>query len=262
MIKYLGALIGFILYRFSGAIIGYLIGSFLDSIRVVRPSPDPTFKPPHTRSEDFSQSFLILTAAVLRADGTVTRSELDFVKELYKNNFGIDKTREDMLVLRDILHGEIPWESACYNINQNMVQSERIKLVHYLFGIAMADGTISGNELTLIRSISQKINLTQWDFEAIRSKFTGTYNRDFWEEFSGGSTRQQTTYRTQEDPYVALGITRTATDEEIKSAYRKLVIEHHPDKHASKSAEEIKAAEEKFKKVQQAYNEVKKERGL
>ena len=54
----------------------------------------------------------------------------------------------------------------------------------------------------------------------------------------------------------------TATDEVIKTTYRKLARQYHPDKHATKSPEESKAAEEKFKKIQQAYNEIKKEKGL
>ena len=77
-----------------------------------------------------------------------------------------------------------------------------------------------------------------------------------------GSSQRQTTHYKREEHYNALGLEKSATDEMIKTAYRKLARQHHPDKHASKSTEETKAAEEKFKKVQHAYNEIKKERGL
>ena len=261
MIKFVFALIGFLVYRFPGAILGYLIGSFIENMNFgVTTEEEPTFRGTGTRG-DFSHSFLVLTAAVLRADGTVTRNELEFVKELYKQNFGIDKTRADMLVLRDILEGEIKWENACASIRSNMIQTERVKLIHYLFGIAKADGDVTQNELSIIKTISLNISLTQWDFEAIRSKFTGTYNREFWEEYTGSSGRQPTHYK-RENHYKTLGLENTATDQEVKATYRKLARQHHPDKHASKSTEETKAAEEKFKKIQQAYNEIKKERGL
>jgi DnaJ like chaperone protein len=262
VIRFIAALIGYYLLKFPGAILGYLIGSFIENFSSVKVESEPTYRSNNAGNSNFSESFLILTAAVLRADGSVTRSELDFVKELYKQNFGIDKTRADMLVLRDILRGEINWEAACYGINQLMIKTERVKLIHYLFGIAKADGNISPNELNIIQNIAQKINLSQYDFEFVKSKFTGTYNREFWEDYTGSSSRQQSTYYRRDDHYKALGLESTNTDEEIKTTYRKLARQYHPDKHASKSAEEIKIAEEKFKKIQQAYNEIKKERGL
>ncbi len=262
MIKFICALIGYFVFRFPGAILGYLLGSFIENMSITTTDSETTFNTGNANRGDFSHSFLVLTAAVLRADGNVTRNELDFVKELYKQNFGIDKTKADMLVLRDILQETIiPWENACIGIKQNMIQTERVKLIHYLFAIAKADGSITQNELNIIKNISYNVNLTQWDFEAIRSKFTGTYNREFWEEYTGGGGRQ-TPYYKKEDHYKTLGLENTATDEVIKTTYRKLARQHHPDKHATKSPEETKAAEEKFKKIQQAYNEIKKERGL
>ncbi|MCB9252221.1 MAG: TerB family tellurite resistance protein [Flavobacteriales bacterium] len=261
MIKFIAALLGYYLMRFPGAILGYLIGSFIESSNI-SVETNRQFRSSGGTQRDFSRSFLVLTAAVLKADGTVTRNELDFVKELYKQNFGVEKTREDMLLLRDILNGEILWEQACSSINQFMIKTERVKLVHYLFGIAKADGNITQHELNIIRNIALRINLTQYDFEIIRSRFTGTYSGDFWEQFNGSSGGRTTGSYSVEVHYSTLELTSSATDEEIKSKYRKLAREYHPDKHASKSEEEARAAEEKFKKIQLAYNEIKKARGM
>lgn len=247
--------------KFPGAILGYIIGSAIENFSI-KTSPDENYRGSNEGQGDFSRSFLELTAAVLRADGAVTRNELEFVKELYKQNFGLEKTKADMLLLRDILQGEINWEMACANINQNMIKTERVKFIHYLFGIAKSDGNITGNELNLIQIIAQRINLSQWDFESIKMRFTAANNRDFWEDYTGGSSRQQARYYKREDHYKVLTIESTATDEEIKTTYRKLARQYHPDKHASKSAEEVKSNEEKFKKIQEAYNQIKKERGL
>jgi len=261
LIKFIAALIGYYLLRFPGAILGYLIGSFIENMNVNVSREEPSFRPNNSQQGNFSHSFLVLTAAVLRADGNVTKTELEFVKELYKQNFGVDKTKEDMLVLRDILQGEIPWESACVNVNSLMIKTERVKLIHYLFGIAKADGQITYNELSLLQKISQRINLSQWDFESIKTRFTGTYNREYWEQYTGGSAGQQRNYN-REDHYKTLALDSNATNDEVKASYRKLARQYHPDKHASKGSEETKAAEEKFKKIQNAYNEIKKERGL
>ncbi len=259
MIKFICALIGFAVFKFPGAIVGYLLGSFFENMSVSTSSEsDSSFSSGQGFRVDFSESFLVLTAAVLRADGTVTRNELDFVKELYKQNFGIEKTKADMLMLRDILQQQrIGWEIACQGIKQNMIQGERVKLIHYLFGIAKADGDLSQNELLLIKNISLGINLTLWDFEAIKAKFSGT-NYQQWNDGSG----RPASYQKREDYYKTLGLESEATNEIIKSTYRKLARQHHPDKHASKSEDLAKAAEEKFKKIQEAYTHIKKERGM
>ena len=248
MIKFICALLGYFIFKFPGAILGYLLGSFIENMSITTTDSENTFNTGNANRGEFSHSFLVLTAAVLRADGNVTRNELEFVKELYKQNFGIDKTKADMLVLRDILQETIiPWENACIGIRQNMIQTERTKLIHYLFAIAKADGNITQNELNIIKNISMNVNLTQWDFEAIRSKFTGTYNREFWEEYTGGSGRQSTHYK-REDYYKTLGLENTATDEVIKSTYRKLARQHHPDKHAAKNPKKPKPLKKSLKK--------------
>ncbi len=257
MIKFVCALIGFAVFKFPGAIIGYLLGSFFENMSVSTSThSESPFSSGSEFRVDFSQSFLVLTAAVLRADGTVTRNELDFVKELYKQNFGIEKTKSDMLMLRDILQQQrIGWEIACQGIKQNMIQSERVKLIHYLFGVAKADGDLSQNELLIIKNISLGINLSLWDFEAIKAKFSGAYSQDW-------RSGRPTSYQKRIDHYKTLGLDSEATNELIKSTYRKLARQHHPDKHASKSEEVTKAAEEKFKKIQEAYTHIKKERNL
>lgn len=266
MIKFLGALIGFVVLRIPGAILGYLIGSFIDNMKVstVNLNDQPFSGRRNYGPAEFSHSFLVLTAAVLKADGSVTRNELEFVKELYKQNFGLEKTKADMLVLRDILQGPINWEAACIGINQNMIKTERVKLIHYLFGIARADGQISNQELNVIRSIARLINLSQWDFDAVRMKFMDAYSQSEYQESYSGNYRQRqySSYTQREDPYKIMALSSSATDEEVKSTYRKLVRQYHPDKHASKSQEEVRKAEEQFKKIQEAYNEIKKERGL
>ena len=252
MIKFIGAIIGFVVFRLPGAIIGYLIGSFFDNTTTIE-KDEYTGYTNNFNHEEFSYSFLVLTASVLKADGNVTRNELEFVKELYKQNFGIDKTRADMLKLRDILNQQLNIDSSCYSINQNMIKSEKVKLIHYLFGIAQADGNISANEFYQIQNIAQKINISQWDFEAIKIKFTYTGNYQNYQYQSKTNINEN---------YKELGLDKNATDDEIKKTYRKLARQYHPDKHASKTQSELKTAEEKFKKIQQAYNQIKKERGI
>ena len=59
-----------------------------------------------------------------------------------------------------------------------------------------------------------------------------------------------------------LEISPSATDDEVSSAYRRMAMKYHPDRVATLGPEVQKAAEEKFKKIQEAYAAIKKQRGI
>ena len=69
-------------------------------------------------------------------------------------------------------------------------------------------------------------------------------------------------YRNVDSDYKILGINSNATDDELKKAYRKMAIKFHPDKVATMGEEYVKGAKEKFQQIQEAYEAIKKERGL
>ena len=69
-------------------------------------------------------------------------------------------------------------------------------------------------------------------------------------------------FEPDKDPYKILEIDRSATDEEVRKAYRRLAVKFHPDKVENLGADVKKAAEEKFKSIQAAYEQIKKERGM
>ncbi len=116
----------------------------------------------------------------------------------------------------------------------------RIQLLHYLFGIAKADGNVAEAELQLLRRISGMLQIPATDFESIKSMF----------------------YRDAQADYHVLGVEPSATDEEIKKAYRQMAIRYHPDKVIHMGEEYQKGAREKFQKVQEAYENIKKQRGM
>ncbi len=69
-------------------------------------------------------------------------------------------------------------------------------------------------------------------------------------------------YKEKESAYEVLEISPSATDDEVKSAYRRMAMKHHPDKVATLGPEVQKAAAEKFRKIQEAYETIKQERGI
>ena len=184
---------------------------------------------------------MALSAAVMKADGKVLKAELDYVKNFFSQQFGNQFNREHLQVLKRFLDAkEIPIDRICNDIRTRMPAEVRVQLVHYMFGIAKADGDVAESEMRVIQSIAQKLGVSQKDFESLKNMF----------------------YRDVHSDYKILGVDASATDDEVKKAYRKMAIAHHPDKVASMGEEYQKGAQEKFMKIQEAYENIKKKRGF
>jgi len=246
--KWIFALLGFSFFGFFGAIIGFAIGSMLDSRSSVEwderftNSTNYSSRQAYQRTSqgDFAASLLVLTAAVMRADGKVMKSELDYVKDFYRRQFGEQKTRQQMSALKDLLKDTIDVRQISHQVRYQMAYHSRLQLLHYLFGIAGADGHISDAEVNEINRISGYMGINQPDFQSIKAMFVRETGSD----------------------YKILEISPDANDNEVKKAYRKMAMKHHPDKVAHLGQDVKKQAEEKFMKVQEAYENIKKARGF
>jgi DnaJ like chaperone protein len=251
--KFIGAIVGFFFLgkNFFGAFIGFLVGSFIDNFTVIRSkitseggNTQDVFKYYQQRSasnSDFATMLIALSAAVMRADGKVIKAELDFVKSFFSQQFGPTFSVAHLQTLKRFVEGaEIPLAQICNDIKLRTQVEVRIQLLHYLFGIAKADGHVSETEIQVIQRIANLMGVPQSDFESIKNMF----------------------YRDTNSDYKVLGIESTATEEEIKKAYRQMAIRYHPDKVAAMGDEYQKGAQEKFQKIQEAYENIKKQRGI
>ncbi len=236
--KWIGGGLGWAFGGPLGALIGFVIGSVVDGTTT---GMGQLRKPNRgTTAGGYIMSLLVLVAAVMKADGRVMRSELDYVKGFLRQNFGDEAAAEASVLLRDLLQQTIPVADVCRQIEQNMHYSARLQLLHFLFGIARADDGVTDQESDLIGFISNHMGISDSDFRSIRAMF-------------------------HKDPgyaYKILEIEPSATDEEVKKAYRSMAMKYHPDKLATMGEEFQKAAQEKFKMVSEAYQTIKKERNL
>ncbi|MFW5687482.1 MAG: TerB family tellurite resistance protein [Bacteroidota bacterium] len=222
-----------------GAIVGFLMGSAFDSMD----SGEFEYRAdPHagTQPGDFRISLLILSAAVMKADGKQLKSELDYIKAFFVQNFGTDATRNYMRAFRNILNQQIPLQDVCLQIRSHMDLHARLQLIHYLFGISMADGRVHPNEIKMIEDISSWLNINQYDFISIKNMFIKETN----------------------SAYKILEVEPGASEDEIKKAYRAMALKYHPDRVSHLGEEFQQAAKEKFQEVNDAYNTIKKERGF
>jgi len=227
--KWIGGGLGWVLGGPIGGILGFIFGSVVDSMHVAGTLPG-----------DFTVSLMVLTAAVMKADKKVVRSELDYVRTFLLRQFGDAKTEQFLLVLRDLLKQDIDIREVALQIKQYMEYPSRLQLIHYLFGIAQADGVSHPDEIRIIEVIAGYLGIQANDLASIRAMFI----RDL-----------DATYRVLE-------ITRDASDEEVKKAYRRLAVKYHPDKVAHLGPDVQQSAKEKFQQLNQAYEEIKKQRGI
>ena len=233
--KWIGGGLGWAFGGPLGAIIGFALGSAFGNNSNTEEYIGGT-----TQQRDFNVSLLVLSAAVMKADGSVKKSELDYVKRFFLSNFGQEHAEKYILMLREILKQDIQVYEVSQQIGRFMDYSSKLQLIHYLFGIASADGSTHENEVDVISIIAKYMGISSSDFQSIKAMFV-----------------QQV-----DSAYKILGIDSNATDEEVKKAYREMAKKYHPDKVAYLGEDVRKSAEQKLQEVNEAYEKIKKQRGF
>lgn len=234
--KWLGGGLGFVMGGPIGGLIGFLVGSVIDGTTV----QTSTYRSPvaSTSQGDFGVSLLVLVAAVMKADGSVVKSELDYVKKFFVSQFGKESAKQALLMLKDIIKQEIPVKDVCLQISTNMDYSSRLQLLHLLFNLSQADAAIHPSEKEMLEKISGYLGVNKNDFQSIKNMFIPE----------------------TDSSYKILEIDPSSSNEEVKKAYRRMAMKYHPDKVSHLGEDFRKSADEKFKKVNEAYDKIKKER--
>ena len=240
MIKWVTAFFGYYLFRFPGAIFGFFAGSFLE--KLVQGS-GVNFQTFSQRSDpaQFQLNLIAFAAIVIKADGQVKAQELQFVRNFFITNYGQQKSTSIFETFNEQIKKEAQniEELAQVFISQSRYETS-LQVIHFLMGVANADGSISQSELSKIRQIASALGIRPSDLDSIKAMFV----------------------KSTGNAYRILEITPSATDTEVKKAYRSMAKKYHPDKLQSKEPALIKGAQEKFQEVQKAYEEIQKERGI
>ena len=187
----------------------------------------------------FLMSLLVLSAAVIKADGKTTAQELATMRSFFTRNFGAQAGGEAEEIVKELLTKEYNLYEVCGQIRSYMDYHQRLQLYHYLVALGACDG-LHQREIDILETIATYIGLSNAEVDSIFAQFLPSNDSN----------------------YRILEIEPNATDEEVKKAYRKMAIKYHPDKVATLGEDVQKAAEEKFKAVNQAYEAICKERGI
>ncbi|NLB67892.1 MAG: DnaJ domain-containing protein [Bacteroidales bacterium] len=255
--KWIGGFLGWVIFGPIGGLIGFLIGSVADmgskliesDVNKGRPYTGTHYDTRRSSSaqernlgqrNSFIVSLLVLSTAVIKADGKYLKSELEYVRNFIRNNFGERAVPEAMEILKGLKDKQINIYEVGGQIRQYMNYSQRMQLFHYLVSLAQCDGNVCQAEIDVLKSIASAMGISSANANSILAMFE----------------------KSIESAYTVLEIDNNATEEEIKKAYKRLAMKHHPDKVATLGPDIQKSAEEKFKKVQEAYETIKKERGM
>ena len=205
---------------------------------------DTSTRPRSTNQQanDFQVALLVLIAAVMKADGRIVKSELSVVKRFLLQNYGEEGAREALQILKDLLDRDINVADVAMQCAVHLNYSVRLQLINMLIAVASGDGNVDASEINVIRNIARYMRVSDADLSSLSAMFAIQTNPNW--------------------AYEVLELSPTCTDDEIKKAYRRMAMKYHPDKVNSLGEDVKQSATEKFRKVKDAYDHLKKERGF
>ena len=242
MTKWFAALLGFVFFRFPGAVAGYFLGSFIDMLRSGKKTVSfgSSNNSGPLSPQDFELQLLSLCAIVMKADGQVSPAEKEFVKRYFIQTYGQQRANAIFRTFNEAVDKkDISLPDICASLNQRAPYELKLQLLHFLFNIAKADGQVSASEVSKLEEISRLLRLGTTDFNSIKAMFI----------------------QATDGAYTILDTDKEATDAQLKKAYRDMAKKYHPDKVSTQDEAIKRGAEEKFKQVQKAYEDIQKERG-
>ncbi len=252
--KWIGGVLGFVAAGPLGALLGYVLGSVFDGVSSgnISSSQGDNSDIASGQRNGFLFSLLVMASYIIKADGKVMHSEMEFVRRFLRANFGEEAVAEGNEILlklferRRQMDAQNPnaFKQTIYDcgrqIAANMTYEERLQLLRFLVMIAQSDGHVCVNEIAALKEVATAMGMSQSEVDSMLN-----LGRD-----------------TLDAAYKVLEISPSATDEEVKAAYRKMAMKHHPDRVASLGGDIHKAAEEKFRQINDAKEQIFKSRGL
>ena len=237
--KWIAGALGWAMFGPIGGILGYYFASRVERLAesAVVYSEDQSWNQGQRNS--FLMSLLVLSAAVIKADGKTTSQELTTLRTFFSRNFGHQAGNEAEEIVKELLTKDINLYEVCGQIRSCMDYSQRLQLYHYLVALGACDGLIQ-SETDVLEVIATYIGLSKSEVDSIFAQFRPSNDSN----------------------YRILEVDPSASNDEVKKAYRKMAVKYHPDKVATLGEDVQKAAEEKFKTVSQAYEAVCRERGI
>ena len=255
--KWIGGIMGFMAGGPLGALAGFALGSLFDNAQDTYSMGDDNGADNQNdayagQRNSFLFSMLVLASYIIRADGKIMHSEMEFVRQFLRVNFGEAAVEQGQQILLNLFEQRKQMDrqnpnAFRYTIQQcgaqiaaNLSYEQRLQLLDFLAKIAQSDGNVCKEEIEALKEVAISMGLSEKEVDSMLS-------------LSGSSL---------EDAYKVLEIEPTATDDEVRAAYRRLALKHHPDRGATLGEDIRTAAEEKFQHINAAKERIYKARGI
>lgn len=253
--KWIGGIVGFMTMGPLGALAGFAIGSLFDNADDL--SADQANASDYQNGNmgqrnSFLFSMLVMASYIIRADGKIMHSEMEYVRRFLRTNFGEQAVSEGEQILLNLFEQRKQMDKSnpmafrntiheCgAQIAANLSYEERLQMLSFLAQIAKSDGNVCKEEIEALREVASAIGLSYQEVESMLN-------------LRGHSL---------DEAYKVLEVSPSATDDEVRAAYKKLALKHHPDRVATLGEDIRKAAEEKFQEINNAKERIYKARGM
>jgi len=282
--KWIGGFLGWMVGGPLGLLAGLFIGSMFDSDDSTASIGSGGYTggsyTPGGGNYDAGQrnsflfSMMVLASYIIKADGKVMHSEMEYVRQFLRQNFGGDAETQGDQILRRLFEEQDRMaardpnafrkiiQDSCRQMARNMDDGMLQQLLYVLVLLAKADGKVPDAELRALYEVAQYLGLSASDVDSMlhmSGGYTGSGRSGNSGSNNSGPARNE---MSLDDAYKILGVSPSASDDEVKAAYRKMALKHHPDRVATLGDDVRKAAEKKFKEIGQAKDKVYAARGL
>ena len=253
--KIIGAILGYLfLHNILGVAVGALLGHVLIDARIRRNNI------PHAQiaqiQEVFFNTVFMLLGYVAKADGHISEVEIKLAQAyMEKMELTAEHKREAIRLFKLGAAADFNSQQQLKVFMAAAQRSPNLRqmLLVYLINMAMADGHLDNNEARVLREVAETLGFSRIAFEQLLHMI-GAQN--------SFSNQHQTRASDLELAYQALGANKSMSDKEIKTVYRRLMSQYHPDKLMGQGLPDdmVKAATERSQEIQAAYDVIKKAR--
>jgi len=275
ILKLIAAIAGLVSLGPFGAILGWFAGSLVSNLitdgpRALMPGGRREIR--QERQAVFLKTLFLLMGRLAKADSKVSQSEINHVEQfMAQMGMTAEHRKEAIAHFQEGVKADFHMDdtlSYFLKVCGRSLQMKHLLLV-YMSGVALADGEIHSAENELLRRVAGKLGYSEQAFNQLmamiqgQNRFAGGAGyQQHQEAGAGAGAGPQGATNTLEDAYQALGVSSSASDKEIKRAYRKLISQYHPDKLIGQGVPEdmIQKATERSKEIHSAYDLIEKHR--
>ena len=260
--RWIGGFLGLLSGGPLGALAGFVLGALFDVVNedgqtVNKSSQFYSSNKASARQQEVNRngflfSLLTLASYIIKADGRIMHSEMEAMRQFLRTNFGEVSVSQGEQIMTRLFERQKQMDEqqpgayrqtiydCCVQLRNNLSESQLLQLLSLLAMLAKADGNVASEEINALREITLHLGLSEAELNSMLNL---------------GST-------TLKDAYAVLEISESATDDEVRAAYKRMVVKHHPDRVASLGDDIRAAAEKKMREINEAKELIYKARGL